>query len=205
MAEHDTSLVDGVTWMRFEPEQYDAELERKVAATRAQFAHLLDGAEVKIHASSPTHYRQRVRLALSRCAPNDRLSYMLWDHKGPWLRLEQPRFPVASEAINALMPPLLEALNASDVLGAGVAQVHFLSTQVGDMLVTLHYRHELHPGWREAGRALRAAPRLPRPAASYWPPRSPAAAPSAASRSLSRATARTSRMRTATRPRAPAC
>jgi tRNA (uracil-5-)-methyltransferase len=161
MAEHDTSLVDGVTWMRFEPEQYDAELERKVAATRAQFAHLLDGAEVKIHASSPTHYRQRVRLALSRCAPDDRLSYMLWDHKGPWLRLEQPRFPVASEAINALMPPLLEALNASDVLGAGVAQVHFLSTQVGDMLVTLHYRHELHPGWREAGEALRASLGIP--------------------------------------------
>ena len=38
-----------------------------------------------------------------------------------------------------LMPLLLDAINASEALAAGIAAVHFLSTQAGDILITLIY------------------------------------------------------------------
>eukprot|EP00908_Phaeocystis_cordata_P008189 Transcript_18853.p1 GENE.Transcript_18853~~Transcript_18853.p1 ORF type:complete len:376 (+),score=144.72 Transcript_18853:27-1130(+) len=67
-------------------------------------------------------------------------------------------FPIASQAINALMPTLLAELNAHAALGDGLAAVHFLSTQSGDMLVTLIYGAPLPAGWRDAAHArLRVA------------------------------------------------
>ena len=53
-----------------------------------------------------------------------------------------------------LMPLLLDAINASEALAAGTAAVHFLSTQAGDILITLIYSAALRPDWRAAALAV---------------------------------------------------
>ena len=91
-----------------------------------------------------THFpRQRARFAIARFDEagrpdaTGRLSFALFD-KGT-LSVAVTQFPTASRAINELMPLLVAALEASEALFAQLAAVLFLSTQSGDMLVTLIY------------------------------------------------------------------
>ncbi|MEO0443295.1 MAG: tRNA (uridine(54)-C5)-methyltransferase TrmA, partial [Pseudomonadota bacterium] len=56
-------------------------------------------------------------------------------------------FPVANLAINQLMPPLLEAINTSDILRKKCFQVEFLSTLNGDTLITMIYHKPLSEQW----------------------------------------------------------
>ena len=138
-----------LAWLSFRPDAYDALLAQKVAATAASFGpDLLHGVTPSVFASPPTHYRQRVRFALRRFGDAGRLSYALFENGAPDVPVSS--FPVASVEVNAVMGPLIDALNADDTLGAGAAAVHFLGTQAGDMLVTLLYGEPLRPGWREA-------------------------------------------------------
>ena len=69
-------------------------------------------------------------------------------------------FPIASSAINDLMPRLLAELNARAPLAAGIAAVHFLSTQAGDMLVSLIYAEPLHARWRDEALKMQRALKL---------------------------------------------
>ena len=96
----------------------------------------------------------RAELAARRFANG--LHYALYNRGEPQ-RIE-PSFPVASQEINMLMPLLLDAINASEALAAGIAAVHFLSTQAGDMLITLIYSAALRPDWRAAALATHSRP-----------------------------------------------
>ena len=69
-------------------------------------------------------------------------------------------FPSRPSAINDLMPRLLAELNARAPLAAGIAAVHFLSTQAGDMLVSLIYAEPLHARWRDEALKMQRALKL---------------------------------------------
>jgi len=56
-------------------------------------------------------------------------------------------FPVASQAINKLMPQLLEAIHSEEILRKKCFQIEFLNTLSGDMLVTLIYHKALNEDW----------------------------------------------------------
>jgi tRNA (uracil-5-)-methyltransferase len=63
-------------------------------------------------------------------------------------------FPIASERINALMPRLKAAWQASEVLSNRLFQVEFLTTLAGDAMVTLCYHRPLDEAWETAARVL---------------------------------------------------
>ena len=146
-----------LTWLAYKPEDYEAHLMRKVDVVRQRFANELGSVQLTVHRSPTTHYRQRCRFAVRPF--EGRLSYALFDKGAPNVAVEQ--FPVASRQIYDLMPQLMGLLNESAVLSAGLAAVHFLGTQAGDMLVALIYGAPLDAAWRVAAHELRTALSLP--------------------------------------------
>lgn len=160
MSERADAAGMALRWMDFQPGEYEARLEQKLADLRQLFATVLpQGMPVDTFASAPTHFRQRARFALARLSDDERLHYALYNRGEPQ-RIE-PSFPVASREINMLMPQLLDAINASEALAAGIAAVHFLSTQAGDMLITLIYSAALRPDWRAAALAMQRQLAIP--------------------------------------------
>eukprot|EP00966_Prymnesium_polylepis_P034408 799387-Prymnesium_polylepis.1 len=154
---HDAMDDGSVSWLAYTPEDYEQVLERKVASVRSRFSDMLGDLAIDVNRSPAENYRQRCRFAVRRF--DGRLSYALFDHGAPNVPVDT--FPLGSRAINELMPRLMAALNDSVTLGAGLAAVHFLSTQAGDMLVSLIYGEPLAPGWRDAALALRASLGVP--------------------------------------------
>jgi len=153
-----------LSWLAYQPGRYDELLRAKVERVKSTFATALGNGTVEpeIFASPPSHYRQRVRFAVGRFeadgspsaagSTSGRLQYALYD-KGVCI----PRpdtFPVAAESVCRLMPRLLAALEADAILSQSIDCCHFLSSQAGDMLVTLVYGSPLAAGWRPAAVAL---------------------------------------------------
>jgi tRNA (uracil-5-)-methyltransferase len=144
--------------MHFEPEAYEARLQEKVEAVRLRFAaHLPAAAELRTYASPPAGFRQRARFVLRQF--DGELRYALYSEGKPSVAVDS--FPIASDAINDLMPRLLRGITSCAALSEGVAAVRFLSTQAGDMCVSLIYAAPLPAGWREAAEKLRQTERIP--------------------------------------------
>ena len=126
----------------------------QVCFERERFAPLFnDSTAVTVFDSTPSHFRQRVRFALAPLGEGGSLAYALFNRGSPSVAVDQ--FPIASRAINKLMPSLMAAINASEPLRSGAAACHFLATQRGEMLVSLVYGTPLHGEWREAAEGLR--------------------------------------------------
>ena len=144
--------------MTVEPSHYDKRLEAKVHAVTALLsAHAKACAPPTVYRSRALHFRDRARFAIGR-DPEGRLSYALFDG-GQMSYIKA--FPIASRAINELMPRLIAGLQESELLSHALAAVHFLGTQSGDMLVTLIYGAPLQEGWRVAAEDLKRALGLP--------------------------------------------
>jgi len=156
-----TDLNPSLTWMDYQPLEYEALLATKVEGVRRQFAaHLArDAAELEVYASQPQHFRNRARFAIARF--DGVLCFALFDKGAPTVAVRQ--FPIATKAINDLMPRLIDAINESATLAKALSAVHFLSPQSGDMLVTLIYAEAvpLDERWCDAARALKAALGVP--------------------------------------------
>ncbi len=134
---------------------YEAALERKRDLLIALYRDVT-AAPLTVFASAPAHYRMRAEFRIWRS--EGRLSYAMFDPQSPKTPIEVDQFNVASEAINAVMPGLRDAINASPALGRALFMVKFLSTQSGEVLVTLVYRREIGDEWAAA--ATRVAQQL---------------------------------------------
>ena len=161
LAANTTAEAPNLTWMNFQPSDYQALLESKANSVRSQFADYLagDAAPLEVYGSRPRHFRNRARFAVARF--DGELCYALFDKGAPSVAVRE--FPIATEAINAMMPRLLAAVNASATLRSALSAVHFLSPQSGDLLVTLIYGDgvPLDERWCEAARVLKASLGLP--------------------------------------------
>jgi tRNA (uracil-5-)-methyltransferase len=134
-----------------QPERYSqllCEKARDTAAILAPFA----APEPVIHASQPTAYRMRAEFRLWH--EGDELDYVMYRRDDPSAPVSIRHFPVACERIQQLMPPLLEAIRANDVLRRKIFQAEFLSTLAGDTLVTLVYHRRLDEHWELEATAL---------------------------------------------------
>lgn len=151
-----------VTWMAFEPESYEHQLQEKTSAMRSLFGAVLAGVEVQVFPSMPAHFRQRARFAM--CRFDGVLKFALFDKDAP--RVAVDRFPVASREINELMPRLLAAVASSEALSTGLEACHFLGTQTGDMLVSLIYGEPMHSDWRGRSGSSAASRPFPDPSRS---------------------------------------
>ena len=135
----------------FDPSSYATQLDAKVARLRELLAPF-GAPEPAVFDSPREHYRLRAEFRLWRedgqrhyamFAPGDKHKAILIDD-----------FPIASQRINALMPRLKAAWQASEELGNRLFQVEFLTTLAGDAMVTLCYHRPLDEAWETAARQL---------------------------------------------------
>jgi tRNA (uracil-5-)-methyltransferase len=135
----------------FDPTAYDTQLEGKVARLRELLAPF-GAPEPAVFDSPREHYRLRAEFRLWReegqrhyamFAPGDKHKAILIDD-----------FPIASQRINALMPRLKAAWQASEALSNRLFQVEFLTTLAGDAMVTMCYHRPLDEAWEVAARQL---------------------------------------------------
>lgn len=124
-----------------------AEKHNQLSALLAPF----QAPEPEVFTSPLSHYRQRAEFRLWR--EGEQSHYAMFDHdKRKPILIEQ--FPVASQAINALMPALKSAWQSDPALGRKLFQVEFLSSTQGDALITLCYHRPLDEAWLSAASAL---------------------------------------------------
>jgi tRNA (uracil-5-)-methyltransferase len=130
---------------------YAAQLEEKAARLKQLLAPFAAPA-AQVFASPREHYRLRAEFRVWR--EGGQLHYAMFaagDNRTPIL-LEQ--LPIAGEQINALMPRLKSAWQASRELSHKLFQVEFLTTLSGDALITLCYHRPLDAAWQQAAEQL---------------------------------------------------
>ena len=131
-------------------EEYAQDLAQRAATCHAEFeaAGLLQGGAgavpCEVHASAPSHYRQRVGFGIYDCAAPEEyrlklqtsdaegererrpLRYVYW-HAGEVFEVADDDFPLASRAICALMPRVLRHVTPRPVLRTRLRCVKYLS------------------------------------------------------------------------------
>ncbi|WP_027331229.1 tRNA (uridine(54)-C5)-methyltransferase TrmA [Marinimicrobium agarilyticum] len=136
------------------PEQYERQLAQKVEQLRESFARF-NLPEIEVFRSPDKHYRMRAEFKMWQ--EDGRANYAMYqpgEYKKPFLIDE---FPVASQRINDLMAPLLEAINSNPMLRLKLFQVEFLTTLSGEALVTLLYHKRLGEEWEAEAKPLQDA------------------------------------------------
>lgn len=101
--------------------------------------------------SPPSRYRMRAEFKVWH--EDDCVYYAMFKPGKSKEAIKIDGFPIGSEFICQLMPALLSELNNDPTLRQRLFQVEFLSTSVGDMLITLLYHRKLDVQWEQ--RALR--------------------------------------------------
>ncbi len=136
------------------PEQYQQQLEEKVQVLTEKFsAFPMPGLEV--FESPPTHYRMRAEFKIWQ--QDGQAHYAMFEPGDPKTPVFIEDFPIGSERINNLMTPLLDAINASDLLRLKLFQVEFLTTLAGEALITLIYHKALDEQWQAIALQLESA------------------------------------------------
>jgi tRNA (uracil-5-)-methyltransferase len=136
-----------------DPARYASQLAERLAQFKLAFAPFAI-PEPEVFTSAPEHYRLRAEFRIWH--QGEHLDFAMFDPENPKQPVMVEHFPIAAEAICALMPRLRERLQASAVLRGGLFQVNFLATLSGELMVTLIYHRPLGPDWEAAARALAA-------------------------------------------------
>ncbi|WP_114418969.1 tRNA (uridine(54)-C5)-methyltransferase TrmA [Marinospirillum perlucidum] len=140
---------------RVTPELYPQLLQEKADLLRQQFA-AFQPPELEVFESPASHYRMRTEFRVWH--EGDDLFYIMFevaeDPKKDRRQVRMDEFPVASRAINDLMPRLLDAIRDQPLLRRKLFQVEFLHSLAGEMLVTLIYHRKLEEEWEAAARQL---------------------------------------------------
>ncbi|MFK3769351.1 tRNA (uridine(54)-C5)-methyltransferase TrmA [Pseudomonas putida] len=135
----------------FDPSAYDAQLQAKVTRLRELLAPF--GAPQPAVFDSPReHYRLRAEFRLWREDGQRHYAMFAPGEKHKAILIDD--FPIASERINALMPRLKAAWQASEELSNRLFQVEFLTTLASDAMVTMCYHRPLDEAWEVAARQL---------------------------------------------------
>ena len=69
--------------------------------------------------------------------------------------LEVDAFPMGSQRINELMPPVMEGLRADATLRERLNGIKFLTTTTGEALISFSYHGQLNASWVDAASSLR--------------------------------------------------
>ncbi len=129
---------------------YEEQFDEKVASFKRRIRELEKSTGetvtcgIETFESPKQYYRLRAEFKIWHEGSTARYAMTNPETKSP-IFIES--FPVASKAINELMPQVLEAINDSEVLRRKCFQIEFLNTLQGDMLVTLIYHKPLEEDW----------------------------------------------------------
>lgn len=133
------------------PEQYQLQLDEKTQRLQALIPSLQN---LTIFSSSPKHYRARAEFRIWH--DGDESDYIMFNQETKE-KVKIKQCPMASKAIDELMPKLMAEIIVNKVLRQRLFQVDFLSTLSGEMLVTLIYRRAIEgdEAWLDAAKALK--------------------------------------------------
>ncbi|MEH8229152.1 tRNA (uridine(54)-C5)-methyltransferase TrmA [Aeromonas veronii] len=131
---------------------YQAQLDEKRARLTELFAGFTLPA-LEVHSSPAEYYRMRAEFRIWH--EGDDLFHCMYAPATKEI-IKIDHFPTASRLINQLMPLLLEGLRPHPVLRRKLFQIDYLSTQSGQIIVSLLYHRKLEAEWQEAAEALQA-------------------------------------------------
>ncbi|WP_227095482.1 tRNA (uridine(54)-C5)-methyltransferase TrmA [Aeromonas veronii] len=131
---------------------YQAQLDEKRARLTELFAGFTLPA-LEMHSSPAEYYRMRAEFRIWH-EGDDLFHCMYAPATKEIIRVDH--FPTASRLINQLMPVLLEGLRPHQVLRRKLFQIDYLSTQSGQIIVSLLYHRKLEAEWQQAAEALQA-------------------------------------------------
>ncbi|KEP90334.1 tRNA (uridine(54)-C5)-methyltransferase TrmA [Aeromonas caviae] len=134
------------------PADYQAQLDEKRDRLTQLFAPFNPPA-LELHASPAEHYRMRAEFRIWH-EGDDLFHCMYAPATKEIIRVDS--FPTASLLINRLMPVLLAGLRPHPVLRKKLFQIDYLSTQSGQICVSLLYHRKLEAEWQQAAEALQA-------------------------------------------------
>lgn len=121
---------------------YQQQLHDKLSRIQQDFAEF-SPPQIQVYPSAEKHYRMRAEFRVWH--QQEVSNYVMFDEaKRPYAI---HAFPVGSALMNQLMPELLTAINADELLRYKLYQVDFLTTQSGEALVTLIYHKQLTDEW----------------------------------------------------------
>jgi tRNA (uracil-5-)-methyltransferase len=140
-----------MTLFAYEPEQYDALFDAKAQQALATLASF-NPPRPALFPSDKSGFRLRAEFRMWH--DGDELNYVMFPAGKPKAPETVDRFPIASQRIEAAMPPLRDYLSKSNNLRRKLFQVEFLSTLSGELLVTLIYHRPLEETWKQEAAAL---------------------------------------------------
>lgn len=128
------------------PDAYKEQLDKKEIATQQQFNAFWQG-EIDVHQSLASHYRMRAEFKIWQ--QGSEAFYAMYQpgeyKKTVTLDWE---FSIGAAKIVELMPKLLKAVNACELLRKRLFQVEFLTTTTGESCTTLIYHKPLNEEWQ---------------------------------------------------------
>jgi tRNA (uracil-5-)-methyltransferase len=134
------------------PKQYQLQLNNKVAAYRQTMADAgISVGDISVHSSEPLGFRMRAEFRIWHEHGRAHYAMNKPGEKRPYIIEE---FPIGAQAINQLMPLLLNALNNSELLSRKCFSAEFLTTTSEQVLITLIYHKPLDEAWEVEARAL---------------------------------------------------
>ncbi|MGL5324935.1 MAG: tRNA (uridine(54)-C5)-methyltransferase TrmA, partial [Aeromonas sp.] len=131
---------------------YQAQLDEKSARLTELFAGFTLPA-LEVHNSPAEYYRMRAEFRIWH--EGDDLFHCMYAPATKEI-IKIDHFPTASRLINQMMPLLLEGLRPHPVLRRKLFQIDYLSTQSGQIIVSLLYHRKLEAEWQQAAEALQA-------------------------------------------------
>ncbi|OSI32821.1 tRNA (uridine(54)-C5)-methyltransferase TrmA [Neisseria dumasiana] len=133
---------------------YQQQLNDKISYIKDLFK-AIPIPELEVFASPEKHYRMRAEFRVWH--EGEEMFYAMFEKgrkAGGATLVRCDSFAPACEAINRLMPKLLEAADAVPVLKNRWYQVEFLATLSGEMLVTMIYHKQLDEQWQAAAQDM---------------------------------------------------
>lgn len=134
-------------------EDYELQLTQKINYLRDLFS-TFSLPELEVFHSPASGFRMRAEFKIWH--EGDTACYAMYrpgEYKKPY---PIETFPSGSALINQLMPPLLAAINRSEILRKKLFQVEFLTSLSDEALITLIYHKKLSEEWELAARILKS-------------------------------------------------
>lgn len=133
------------------PERYQTQLDEKTQRLQNLIPSLIN---LTVFPSSPKHYRARAEFRIWH--EGDASDYIMFNQETKE-KVKIKQCPMASAAIDDLMPKLMAKITQTPVLRQRLFQIDFLSTLSGEMLITLIYRRAIEgdQAWLDAANQLK--------------------------------------------------
>jgi tRNA (uracil-5-)-methyltransferase len=137
-----------------DPLAYQQQLDNKVH----QFKELMANAGIEIpdltiHSSAPFGFRMRAEFRIWHEQGQAHFAMNRPGEKRPYIIDD---FPIGAPLINQLMPKILSAVNANEILSRKLFSMEFLTTTTDQALVTLIYHKPLDDQWQQQASQLAA-------------------------------------------------